>query len=390
MPKQLFPQDIIDNSIERFVAKHNIKTHIIYNIVIFALVIIGISIFYISVDINVNSSGIIKSPGERITIGSPYGALIETIHIKENQPVDIGKILLVLNTERIDAELDKHYARLNEIKAYITDLTLLIRIPRNTDKIDVYLSTGLYGQARNYYISQMVDLLNRRNNAEQGYKRYKLLLSKDAVAQADFEPIEAEYRNACMAIDLFYDNQISLWQTDLDKYIIERRDISTQIEQLKIQRSESVVCSPVKGIVQRIEGVNTGSYVQQGQKLFEISPDSTLYVECMVTPKDIGYIKTGQYVRIQVDAFNYNEWGMAEGEIAEVFNDVMIVQTEQGGLPYFKVLCSLNTKYLKLKNGYKGFLKRGMTVSVRFKITNRTLFQLLYDKLDDWMNPNNN
>lgn len=82
--------------------------------------------------------------------------------------------------------------------------------------------------------------------------------------------------------------------------------------------------------------------------------------------------------------------GHGRGEIAEVFNDVMIVQTEQGGLPYFKVLCSLNTKYLKLKNGYKGLLKRGMTVSVRFKITDRTLFQLLYDKLDDWMNPNNN
>jgi HlyD family secretion protein len=39
------------------------------------------------------------------------------------------------------------------------------------------------------------------------------------------------------------------------------------------------------------------------------------------------------------------------------------------------------------RNGVKGNLKKGMTFQARFILTKRSLFQLLYDKADDWMNP---
>lgn len=44
--------------------------------------------------------------------------------------------------------------------------------------------------------------------------------------------------------------------------------------------------------------------------------------------------------------------------------------------------------YLTLrKSGKKGVLKKGMTVSAHFMITERSLFDLLYQKIDDWANP---
>jgi len=39
------------------------------------------------------------------------------------------------------------------------------------------------------------------------------------------------------------------------------------------------------------------------------------------------------------------------------------------------------------KNGVKGLLKKGMSVSAHFIITRRSLFDLLYQKMDDWVNP---
>jgi len=41
-----------------------------------------------------------------------------------------------------------------------------------------------------------------------------------------------------------------------------------------------------------------------------------------------------------------------------------------------------------LKNGYEGKLKKGVTLQARFVVTERSLWQLLYDKVDDWVNPN--
>ncbi|GHT22645.1 hypothetical protein AGMMS4957_13110 [Bacteroidia bacterium] len=42
---------------------------------------------------------------------------------------------------------------------------------------------------------------------------------------------------------------------------------------------------------------------------------------------------------------------------------------------------------LQLKNGYKGNLKKGMTLTGRFYLTDRSLWQLLFDKVDNWVNP---
>jgi HlyD family secretion protein len=54
----------------------------------------------------------------------------------------------------------------------------------------------------------------------------------------------------------------------------------------------------------------------------------------------------------------------------------------------FKVKCSLDVDHLKLKNGYKGYLKKGMNFTARFSVAERSLYQLLFDKVDDWINPN--
>ncbi len=53
----------------------------------------------------------------------------------------------------------------------------------------------------------------------------------------------------------------------------------------------------------------------------------------------------------------------------------------------FKAKCNLNTNFLALKNGIKGTLKKGMTIRAHFLVADRSLFQLLYQNLDDWINP---
>ena len=52
-----------------------------------------------------------------------------------------------------------------------------------------------------------------------------------------------------------------------------------------------------------------------------------------------------------------------------------------------KVICALDSETLSLKNGYIGHIRKGMTVNANFIITQRTVFQLLYDKIDNWLNP---
>ena len=88
---------------------------------------------------------------------------------------------------------------------------------------------------------------------------------------------------------------------------------------------------------------------------------------------------------MQVSAFNYSEWGVLHATVDDVYDDVSV--SADGMQSYYKVYCLLDSDHLTLKNGFKGYIKKGMTVYANITVTRRTLFQLLYDKLDNWLNP---
>jgi HlyD family secretion protein len=123
--------------------------------------------------------------------------------------------------------------------------------------------------------------------------------------------------------------------------------------------------------------------VQAGEALAVISPASGLVAEVYVTPRDVGLIRVGAPVRMLIDAFNYTDWGVVTGRVVEVSGDFVQV----GGQPMFKVKCSMDRDWLSLRNGFTGHLRKGMTLRARFVVAERSLFQLLFDDVNDWLNP---
>lgn len=103
-----------------------------------------------------------------------------------------------------------------------------------------------------------------------------------------------------------------------------------------------------------------------------------------LSPADIAFVEKGQKVLFQVDAYNYNQWGLLEGTVLEISDDLNMVSEREVA---FRVICRLNNNKLQLKSGIQGEIKRGMTFNARFVIARRSLFQLLHDKVDDWLNP---
>jgi len=155
-------------------------------------------------------------------------------------------------------------------------------------------------------------------------------------------------------------------------------------QQLK-EKENYVVTTPVSGTLDQFNGIYAGSVIQAGSLLAVVSPDSTLYAEIQVSPRNIGYITKNMPVKIQIGSFNYNEWGTISGKVMEISSDFM--NDASGNTAFYKVKCSMERNYLIRKNGVKGLLKKGMTVSAHFMITRRSLFDLLYQKMDDWANP---
>ncbi|MFH6996221.1 HlyD family efflux transporter periplasmic adaptor subunit, partial [Flavobacterium sp. FlaQc-48] len=140
---------------------------------------------------------------------------------------------------------------------------------------------------------------------------------------------------------------------------------------------------PVSGTIENYSGIQKGSFINASQPIATISSTDQLIVECNVSPNDIGLIRKNQKVKFQLDAFNYNQWGLLEGKVIDIDRNI----TLQNDQAFFKVRCALKSKTLQLKSGYQANVSKGMTLTTRYIITRRSLFDLLFDKIDNWLNP---
>lgn len=268
--------------------------------------------------------------------------------------------------------------RQSEIENILSDLNWLVK-----EQIPKTFYSNQCLQDYNYYISQLDDLIMKRDLEKKRYQREKSLFEQKASPFVDFETQESAYKQSEAAINTLKQKQVAQWRNEQFNYQSELNNILTQLTQINIKNQESIIFSPITGNIHKIANVNTNSYVHAGQQLLEISPDGDLFVECLVSSKDIGLIKNGMMVRFRVDAFDYTEWGILTGTVVEIANDITLSES----FAYYKVICSIDNQYLMLKNGFRGYIKKGMSVNARMLVNKRTIFQLLYDKMNNWLNP---
>lgn len=381
MKKQIFPKEIIESTIEVHQFKHTSKSTIIYNLISLALIAALISLPFINVTIYNTSQGLIRPDKERILLESSNSGKVIFHQLKNNLEVTKGDTLLLINNLVITQKINTIESLLTETKYFVEDLKHLSNRKGNANK----LYSLKYKQEYNFYQQKLSELNTRFKKIKEDYNRNQKLFDKGVIAKVELNNSKLEYDLSLNAIYQYKKQQNSSWQAELVNQQNQLKELENNQVQLEETNNLSVIKAPVSGTLLNVKGIEKGSFIQNGVQLAEISPKSDLIVECYINPIDIGLLKKENKVNFQVSAFNYNQWGLANGKIEEIGNDIQMINNT----PMFKVLCSLDQNFLQLKNGFKGQLKKGMFVNARFVLTERSLFDLLYDKIDDWLNPTN-
>lgn len=185
-------------------------------------------------------------------------------------------------------------------------------------------------------------------------------------------------------MDLLKKQQINLWEQELVNHHNEKLRLKSQMDVFSEQIDQYKILAGTNGSLINVLNLNEGDFIHPQQKLAEISPDTNLIAVTYISPMDIAFIKKGQEVAFQVDAYNYNQWGIATGKVVEIAEDITLINEREAG---FLVTSILDKPFLTLSSGQEGHVKKGMTFNARFVVARRSLFQLLYDKVDNWLNP---
>ncbi|HWK07017.1 MAG TPA: HlyD family efflux transporter periplasmic adaptor subunit [Puia sp.] len=389
----LFPSETLQDSTYTWLPKVKVKTQLIYTASLVALVASFVALPFIRIDVSANGSGLVRPVAEKNELHNLVSGTIEEILVTEGQHVEKGQLLIRLQQDLSNNKLSQTAFELGQRKEYIRDLMLLTAYNRPGGSslqggLSRHLSAGqlhspLYRQQYSRYQQSLSDQQTTLERAKTNYDMNKQLFDGKVISQKEFLDRKYDYEKAAAAYRAVVEQQRSSWEDDLSRYQVESGRLSTDSRQFEKEKEWNLIRAPVSGTLQQFNGKYAGGTLQPGELVGVISPDASLVAECYLSPRDIGYIKIGMPVKFQVDAFNYNEWGLLDGKVISIDNDF----TLSGNQPVFKVKCRLDNTTLKLKNGVKGQLKKGMSLRARFILTRRSLFQLLFDRTDDWINP---
>ena len=354
---------------------------IIYQLFIVLLGFIIIGLILINIPISASSRGIIRSQAENTKIVSVVGGRVITNHLqRNNQQIKQGDTLLVVTSEQLDTQKSLQNSQSSDYSAQLQDLHKLTRGQYGG------LQTGQYQRELSAMQEKIAQVQTQLSLAKKDYDRANLLYNQGVIPKSEYDKFYHTYQGLQSQVSGIREQQLAQWQAQ--KRDVERqiRSLGAEVQRINQEQKNYIITAPISGRLVNFSGIQKGNFMIQGQNIGEISPEESLVAECLVSPKDIGFIKVGQKVKFQVDTYNYNQWGLLEGKVKEI--DQNITVNQQTGDAYFRVLCTMDKNYLQLKNGYKGKIGKGMTLTARFYLLDRTLWQLLFDRVDDWFNPN--
>ena len=335
---------------------------------------------FVKTTIAVRTPGITRPQGERTEVRPQMAGIIETILVREGDSVKQGQLIAQLKDQTTAFRSTATTYEAGQRRAMLQDL---IYLTSTTTINPAQLQTAQYRQQAGRYLHQTAD-----QNAGLGKLERELAINNQLIKDGVIAPKEAfdkevEAQRAKAAFQAFQNEQLAQWQADLQRLRLELSQLGSQQEQIKTDKRAHYIYAPVSGVVQNINNRYAGGVLNAGETLCSISPQAQLVAECYASTRDVGLLKPGLPARFQVDAFDYNYFGVLTGKIISIDNDFTLMENK----PVFRVRCAFDSTGLQLKNGFRGDLQKGLTFQARFVVAERTLWQLLFDKVDDWLNP---
>jgi HlyD family secretion protein len=381
--RQLYPPHLLEDSLEQHLARHAARGRPVYSTLLLALGCALALLPVVRVSVSVRGQGLIRPITEKHEARSRVSGVVERVLVREGQIVRAGDAMAVVRASGVEAQARLLRSRASEEERTIADIE---RLTARGNPEPASSSGFLTSRYREEFIQLSHERSERAlavERAERELARARELLERRFAAPSEVEARELELARARAEWSLVAQRARSRWESELGAARMRLEELRSRLQELGEERALYTVRAPVGGTVEQVTALSPGSFLQAGEQLAIISPDTTLVADIYVTPRDIGLLRVGTVARLLVDAFDYNVWGVVPARVTQISDDFILLDRR----PVFKVRCELERHELTLPNGVRGALRKGMTLQARFLIARRSLLQLIHDDLSSWLDP---
>lgn len=368
------------------------------------------------VDIVVSARGLIIPDGEAKIIQPLDTGVISKILVKEGDFVEEGQPLMEIDPATTEPELES-------VQKNLEDTLLEIkRLNATTDGVEfdttnevsetALIQQNLYNasksalknkvEAKKIDLSKNEDELNASKaeldakkqilgSAMDKEQRMKNVL--DVIAYDDYQNIINEIKTLSAEVTkLNYKiKELTSQRVQIQKEInaiedefkannLEKladktkaaNELKSNADQIIFRNTKQTITSPCDGYVDKLFIHTIGGVVTPAQELFAVTPVNTpLLIKATVLNQDIGFVKEGMNVSVKIDTFNFQKYGMIEGEVKTVSKNS--IQDEKLG-PVYEVYITPLTHTLKVEGNDEN-IRTGMSLTAEINVGKRRIIE---------------
>lgn len=345
-----------------------------------------------------------------VRVYAPDSGVITEKFVNDGDKVKAGDKLFALSTSRFGAQGNIQQQLVSEAALKKTlaeqELARLKLIHANEKRSLESTITRLKSQHR-HIVQRIASQKSRVGLAEEMLGKYRYLNANDAVSKQEVMNMEAEMLEQKSQLDAYRSEEAGLLQEiQAQNLTLESLPQRHQTEQSQLERSIADISQEVLDFEMRSEqiiragksgyaatpNVETGQQVDSTRLLMSIVPEQTeLYASLYVPSKAAGFVKPKEKVVLRYQAYPYQKFGHAEGEISAVAKTAM-GKHELSGLgvifsnpallnePVYLVKVKLNKQKITAYGEEKP-LQIGMILEADILHTRKRLYEWVLDPL---------
>jgi HlyD family secretion protein len=337
---------------------------------------------------------------------SPAEGRVVAVAVRPGDTVRQGQLLIQLDTEALDNEIAKHQRTIRTGEEELAGLDRLLELAAGQHTAARARAEAELAQARaeieRVQKQQGADIRLARlelAGAEDEVRRLRRLAGQQAAPAADLVKAEIQAGAARERLDRAAipvpEGQIDVLSRALEQLerdgalrrqelTLKRRGRQGEIEaarvdlaHLQLQRQQAALRAPRDGVVTRGD-VQVGDVLARGKAVLEVAEADGFRFEGTIPSEEVGRLGVGLPVRIKLDAFDYQQYGVVTGTVCFIAPDSR--STDEPTSARYLVRIDLDGDEVG-RGAWRGRVKLGMAGQAEIVTARESLLWLLLRRL---------